>query len=205
MGLAGFWALGYFTAGVWLHPAPIFSPSTALDAAIPFAGLAVWPYLFGMVWIAMPALLLRSPALFRHTACSYALLIAFSILCFVLLPAEAPELRRQASGAGLDPLTAWALQRLHAIDPPHNLLPSLHVSLAALATCALTRSDARWRVPATLALAMIMAAVCLSKQHTLADAVAGLMAAWLCDRVVRRLNPAPRLPPHPPPRLPPSP
>ncbi|MBA5687102.1 phosphatase PAP2 family protein [Rugamonas apoptosis] len=199
MGLAGFWALGYFTAGAWLHPAPIFDPSTALDAAIPFAGLALWPYLFGIIWIAMPAVLLQSPALFRHTARSYALLIAFSLLCFVLLPAEAPELRRQASGAGLDPLTAWALQRLHAIDPPRNLLPSLHVSLAALATCALARSDTRWRLPATLVLAMIVAAVCLSKQHTVADAVAGLLAAWLCDRVARRLNPAPRLPPRPPP------
>lgn len=191
VGLAGFWALGYFMAGVWLHPAPIFNPSSALDAAIPFAGLALWPYLFGIVWMGMPAVLLRSPALFRHTAYSYALLITFSIVCFVLVPAGAPELRAQASTTGLDPLTAWTLRHLHAIDPPRNLLPSLHVSLAALAACALARHDARWRLPAALVLATIVASVCLSKQHTVADAAAGLLAAWLCDGLARRLSPAP--------------
>ncbi|MBA5608105.1 phosphatase PAP2 family protein [Duganella sp. FT3S] len=190
--MAGFWALGYFAAGVWLHPAPIFNPSSALDAAIPFAGLALWPYLFGIVWMGMPAVLLQSPALFRHTAYSYALLIAFSILCFVLVPAEAPQLRVQAGGAGLDPLTALALRHLHAIDPPRNLLPSLHVSLAALASGALVRDDARWRVPATLVLATIVASVCLSKQHTVADAAAGLLAAWWCDHLARRLSSRPR-------------
>ncbi|HJU99113.1 MAG TPA: phosphatase PAP2 family protein [Burkholderiaceae bacterium] len=195
VGLAGFWALGYFMAGVWLHPAPVFNPSTALDAAIPFTGLALWPYLSGIVWMGMPAVLLQSPALFRHTAYSYALLIAISILCFVLVPAEAPQLRAQASGAGLDPLTAWALLHLHAIDPPRNLLPSLHVSLAALAACALARSDVRWRLPAALVLATIVASVCLSKQHTVADAAAGLLAAWLCDGLARRFSPAPRPPP----------
>lgn len=196
VGLAGFWALGYFMAGVWLHPAPVFNPSSALDAAIPFAGLALWPYLFGIVWMGMPAVLLQSPALFRHTARSYALLIALSLLCFVLVPAAAPELRAQASTAGLDPLTAWALRQLHAIDPPRNLLPSLHVSLAALAACALTRHDFRWRLPSALVLATIVAAVCLSKQHTVADAAAGLLAACLCDGLARRLNRAPHpLPP----------
>ena len=195
VGLAGFWALGYFAAGVWLHPAPVFDPSTALDAAIPFIPLALWPYLCGIVWMGMPAVLLRSPALFRHTARSYALLIALSVLCFALLPAEAPGLRRQANAAGLDPLTAWALQRLHAIDPPRNLLPSLHVSLAALAACALVRADSRWRLPAALVLATIMASVCLSKQHTVADAAAGLLAAWLCDGWARRLSRPPRPPP----------
>ncbi|HEU4844834.1 MAG TPA: phosphatase PAP2 family protein [Burkholderiaceae bacterium] len=138
----------------------------------------------------MPAVLLQSSALFRHTARSYALLIALSVMCFVLLPAEAPALRRQASIAGLDPLTAWALQHLHAIDPPRNLLPSLHVSLAALSTAALARSDARWRWPGGAVLAVVVAAVCLSKQHTVTDAAAGLLAAWLSDLLVRRLTPA---------------
>ncbi|MBA5635715.1 phosphatase PAP2 family protein [Duganella sp. LX20W] len=170
-----------------------------MDAAIPFAGLALWPYLSGIIWMGMPAVLLQSPALFRHTAYSYSLLIAFSILCFVLVPAEAPQLRTQANSAGLDPVTAWALLQLHAIDPPRNLLPSLHVSLAALASIALVRSNARWRVPAIVVLATIVASVCLAKQHTVADAAAGLLAAWLCDRLVRRLSRAPRPRPLPPP------
>ena len=190
MGLAGFWALGYFAAGIWLRPAPVFNPWSPLDDAIPFAGLALWPYLCGIVWMGLPAVLLQSSALFRHTARSYALLIALSVMCFVLLPAEAPELRRQASAAGLDPLTAFALCHLHAIDPPRNLLPSLHVSLATLSAAALARSDLRWHLPGGVMLAVIVASVCLSKQHTVADAAAGLLAAWLCDLLVRRLTPA---------------
>lgn len=190
MGLAGFWALGYFAAGIWLRPAPVFNPWSPLDDAIPFAGLALWPYLCGIVWMGLPAVLLQSSALFRHTARSYALLIALSVMCFVLLPAEAPELRRQASAADLDPLTAFALRHLHAIDPPRNLLPSLHVSLATLSAAALARSDLRWHLPGGVMLAVIVASVCLSKQHTVADAAAGLLAAWLCDLLVRRLTPA---------------
>lgn len=189
------WALGYFGIGARAGPGA-FDPSTALDAAIPFAGWAVWIYLGALVWIGLPALLL-GPALFRRAALAYAVAIATALVCFALLPSTAPLLRAQASPAGQPLATAWALAALHRIDPPTNLLPSLHMALACLASIALAQQHPRWRTACWAALACIGLAVCLSKQHALADAAAGLLAGAASWAVAVRFTPPRRtlLPP----------
>lgn len=187
-GLGAFWALGYFTFGAWAQTARTFDPSISLDASIPFVGWAIWPYLFGFVWIALPAGAIRSPELFRRTAVAYALVITLSFLCFVLVPAEAISLRDHASTNGLDRLTAWAVYTLHTFDPPTNLLPSLHVSLATVATFALARQYPAWQAPAFGLLMMVIVSVCISKQHTIVDAVAGLIVALAAFNLSGRLK-----------------
>ncbi|WP_347328998.1 phosphatase PAP2 family protein [Ralstonia pseudosolanacearum] len=179
--LGGIWAVGYF--GIAWRIAPVADPTTALDTAIPFIGWTVWIYLAGLAWIIAPLALVREPRLFRRAAFAYAIAIGAGFLCFTALQTEAPALRAQAVPDGLGTATAWALLTLHRTDAPVNLLPSLHVALAWLAAWALGRQHRPWRHACHVTAVAITASVCLVKQHTVLDAVAGLLLAWLCARL----------------------
>ena len=177
VGLSAIWAAGYFTLGGRTLRGPAFDPSSALDAWIPFTGWAVWPYLLSIVGIALPAGLIRSPGLFLRTAAAYAIVIALSFVCFLLLPTDAATLRQYVTTSSLDLLSAWAIDTLHAIDPPTNLLPSLHVSLATLSTLALAKEYTAYRPLAYVGLAVLAASVCAVKQHFILDALSGIVLA----------------------------
>jgi membrane-associated phospholipid phosphatase len=187
-GLGAFWALGYFSLGTRAQPSGTFDPSIALDALIPFAAWAVWPYLLGIAWIALPAALICSPLLFRQTAEAYVFVMVLCFVCFVLVPAEAAGLRGQASSIGSDALTAWAVRTLYAVDPGTNLLPSLHVSLATVAACALVRQYPAWRMIIWILLVVVITSVLVLKQHTIADAAAGLIVAFAAYCLAKRFN-----------------
>lgn len=182
------WASGYFLVGSWAQTSPSFNPSTSLDIAIPFVGWAVWAYLFGIVWIVTPAIVVRSPDLFGQTAFAYFTVITFSFLCFFLVPTQTENLRSQASSIGVDHLTRWAIQTLHIIDPPTNLLPSLHVSLSTIATAALKRQYRGWERSLFCLLTVIIVSVCMSKQHTIADVAGGLAVGLTAWRAAMRLK-----------------
>jgi hypothetical protein len=177
VGLGAFWALGYFLLGARAQTVRAFDPSIPLDALIPFVGWAVWPYLLGIAGIGLPAVLIRSPALFHQTAIAYAIVIGLSFLCFFLAPTEADSLRIQTAMAGLDDYTASAVSMLHAIDPATNLVPSLHVSLATVAACALAREYPAMQAKIAGLLVIVIASVLMLKQHTIVDALAGLTGA----------------------------
>jgi hypothetical protein len=197
-GLGAFWALGYFWLGARTQTVQAFDPSIPIDALIPFVGWAVWPYLLGIACIGLPALLIRSPALFRETAIAYAIVIGLSFLCFFLAPTEADSLRSQIVLAGLDYYTATTVSILHAVDPAANLTPSLHVSLATVASFALAREYRAMQVVTAGLLVIGVGSVFLLKQHTIVDALAGLTIAAIaltlsaCFKVFRRSAAAPQ-------------
>lgn len=177
--LAAFWAGGYFT--VQAHATVAFDSTLPVDTLVPFVSAAVWLYLAGLGWIVSPLFLLRSRAELRLAARSYAFALALALLCFYLFQARAPGLRAEVQLlANQQDWSMAALALLHAVDGPGNLVPSLHVGLSWLAADALTRGNARWRLPSlSIALAVTLS-VLLCKQHTVLDVLAGLLLAALC-------------------------
>ncbi|TFW17242.1 phosphatase PAP2 family protein [Duganella callida] len=175
-GLLVLWAAGYF--GIGLAPARLaLDTSTAWDAAVPFVGASVWIYLAGLAMMAAPLWLLPCRRLLRRTGMAYALTILVSLACFALCPASSARLRAAIDLEHMDPVSGWALRALHAIDPPTNLFPSLHVSLCALAAFALGEAAPPAR-PAWLAcMALVAISTCTLKQHVLADVAGGLVLA----------------------------
>jgi len=197
--LGATWAIGYFTIGGRTHPTPCFDPSTPVDTWIPFVGWAVWPYLLGIAGIVLPVGVIRLSSLFIRTAVGYAFVITASFLSFVLLPTNAAGLRQHASTVGLDPLTAWVIGLVYAIDPPTNLLPSLHVSLATLAVLAISSAYPALRPWAYASWLTLAASVCAVKQHSVVDALSGALLAraafelaGLCTRIRRLSRPGTR-------------
>lgn len=177
-GLALAWAVGYFVLPRGLSFGPRLDPSLPWDALLPCVPQALWLYLPGMAIPFVPALLLPQ-ADFLRAARAHALLIGASTLLFCLLPTDAAALRAQCPASA-------ALASLQALDMPSNLFPSLHVGFAVLSAQCLRDLAPPWRVAGIAMAVLQVLAVCLVKQHYLADAAAGAALAWAAHAVALR-------------------
>jgi membrane-associated phospholipid phosphatase len=177
LGIATIWVFGYFSLGArgpLPHQADL---RTAIDEWIPFVGWMIWPYLLGIAFPLTPLIAIRCHHLFRLAAVGYGAVITTSLVCFLLFPVASPELRPDPWVVDLDPISKRVIAALHAIDPPSNLFPSLHVSLAALAALLIWKAAPRWGLLAATCAITIGISVCTLKQHVVFDVVAGLALA----------------------------
>lgn len=148
------------------------------ELAIPYLPWMVWPYLSLALSFFMPMFALRAPAidaLCRRLAS--ALLLSGAI--FLLLPAQSGFER-----PAFPPSQAFAL--IYALDLPHNLVPSLHVSWGAILLCSLRRvSSPALRRLFEIWFVVLCAAVLFTHQHHVLDVAGGLLVACVAWRAVR--------------------
>jgi hypothetical protein len=176
-GVVALFVLGYFAIGTHVRPASAHALAAAWDAKIPFVAGTVWIYLWLFPASLLPLFLVRCPRLFRRTIVAYALVIAASLIVFAAFPVTSRELRESAGPLDRNTLSPWAVATLYRLDPPYNLFPSLHLSVAALAAMS------AW---------MVAVSVLTVKQHFIADAAAGLvLAAAAYAFVLRPYRPEP--------------
>jgi hypothetical protein len=185
-GVVALFVLGYFTIGGRVPPERALSLATAWDARIPFVPETVWIYLWLFPASLLPLFLIRCPRLFRRTIAAYAIVIAVSLAVFAAFPVTSRELRADASRLDTDRFSPWAVAALYRLDPPYNLFPSLHLSVAALA--ALSAWTARPLYGALVGAGVVLVAVSILtvKQHFLADAAGGLLLAGAVHAAVVR-------------------
>lgn len=190
--IAASWSAGYHAIGWTTDPGRAVALDTALDRAIPFVPEAV--YLYGLVYGASlyPLFVVRSRDLLRRAALAYVLVIAASLLCFVLFPVTCAGLRPPLEAIDASTLHGWGVRLVYALDPPTNLFPSLHVGMAAIGAVAAWRASPRLALPAVGILVATVVSICMVKQHFVVDAVgAFLVVAVVHDRVLRPFRPAP--------------
>jgi len=179
LGVALFFLVGYFAVGHADHPKVLLDPGTPLDGLIPFVPASIWVYLWVFPAALIPLFVVRCPRLFRRTACAYAIAIALSLCCFAWLPVTSQQLR--ADTATLDPARAsdWAVALVYALDPPYNLLPSLHLSIVTLAALSAWIAARRYGAIAFVGVLLVAVAVCTTKQHFVLDVLGGLALGFL--------------------------
>lgn len=178
---------GYYLIGLSGDPAGAARLHTRLDDAIPF--LPWTEVLYFSVYTAMlyPAFVVRDRLLFRRVTHAYLAVICVSLLCWWVFPVTAIGLR--ADPTTLDPAVfwEWGVRANYALDPPFNMFPSLHLSIATLAgLCGWTARRA-FGLAAAPVVAGIAVSICTVKQHYAVDGLAGLVlgtAAWAA--LVRR-------------------
>ena len=149
----------------------ITMPASPLDRWIPFWSGAVWIYF--SVYLLMPIgpfLMNQRKQLLRYAA-GIALIGAIADVVFVFWPTVCPR---------PDPSEANAVyQTLIAIDTPFHAFPSLHAAFAVYsALCAIqvlreVNGKRLWRAVPWIWAFLILAATLLTKQHVVADIVAG--------------------------------
>lgn len=184
--LVAFFAFGYFGIGRNVDPSRARELATALDRRIPFIPATVWVYLAMFPTALSPLVLVRPMRLFRRTCGAYAAAIGVSLILFAAFPVTSKGLRAQ--GGALDPLSlsSRAVALLYRLDPPFNLFPSLHLSIAAIALLSAWKAARLPGAAVGLMLAVIGVSVCTVKQHFVLDALGGLTLAAVVYAVVLR-------------------
>jgi membrane-associated phospholipid phosphatase len=181
---------GYFTLGHRVDSARATELMTAWDRAIPFVPWMIFVYIAVFPVAFLPVFLARSRRLLRRTWVAIALAMVISYGFFYVWPVTSINLRVDA--ATLDPkkFTDWCVLSIYRLDPPFNLFPSLHLSVAALSASAVWRANRRYGAVALAAVALISISICAVKQHFIADGLAGLaLAASLYRLLIARFEP----------------
>jgi membrane-associated phospholipid phosphatase len=95
-------------------------------------------------------------------------------------------LRTDVSSLDATRFSRWAVSTLYAIDPPFNLFPSLHLSIALLAASAAWKARRAYGAAALTSLAPVAASICTVKQHFVLDGIGGAALAAVVHAVVLR-------------------
>lgn len=192
IGVVAFFVAGYFGVSRLVDPARAISLGTELDRRIPFIAASVWVYLWVFPASLLPLFVLRCPLLFRRTLLAYTLAIAASLLVFVAVPVTSSRLRVGPQLLDVTQPSGWAVAVLYRLDPPVNLFPSLHLSIAALAALSAFKARQAYGAAAFVGVALIAVSICTVKQHFVVDGLAGAaLAALVYASVLRKYTPPP--------------
>jgi membrane-associated phospholipid phosphatase len=183
---------GYFGIGLHVRPSAARELRLAVDARIPFVAETIWIYLWLFPAALLPLFLIRCRGLFRRTIAAYAIVIAASLAVFAAYPVTSRELRADPSLLELDRVSPWVVSVLYRLDPPYNLFPSLHLSVAALAALSAWKASRAYGAAVAVGVVLIAVSICTVKQHFVLDGVGGLALAGGAYAAVLR----PYAPPH---------
>lgn len=184
--LVVFFIAGYFGIGLSRSPAQARELTAALDVQIPFIARSVWVYLLIFPAALLPLFVVRSQRLFRRTAIAYAAAIAISLICFTVFPVTSLGLRTPPAMLDLARPSDWAVSVLYSIDPPYNLFPSLHLSIAVLAAFSAWKAARVYGAVAMACLVFVGVSVCTVKQHVVLDALGGIALGAAASALVLR-------------------
>lgn len=181
LGLLLLTGIGYYLIGLSTDLSRARELRTPLDDAIPFVPQSEFLYFAVYTMMLYPAFVVRDLPLFRRVTLAYLVVIVVSLACFALFPVHAVGLR--ADPARLDPRVfwEWGVRTHYHLDPPTNMFPSLHLSIAVLAGLSGWSARPAFGWSAAPLVAGIAVAICTVKQHFVLDGVAGFLlgaAAW---------------------------
>lgn len=142
------------------------------ELAIPLVPWMVWPYLSIFASFFLPMFALDTPRI--HALCRrLAVATVISAIAFLLFPAELGYARQESV-----PGSEAAFRLLHALDLPHNLAPSLHVSWSLVLLLTLRSVSPRWsRFGFDLWLLLLVTSVVFTHQHHVLDVAGGMLVA----------------------------
>jgi len=165
----------YLVIGEMTRGIPANVPEIALDRAMRVrpGWMLVYGSLYAFAWF-MPLCVIRDWTLGRRALQAYLAAMVVAYAGFLIYPTVGP---RPDVVPG-DGFAAWSLRVMYDIDPPHGCFPSLHVAYSFLAALVC------WRLNRTLGgvsltwAVLIAVSTIYTKQHYVADAVAGAVLGY---------------------------
>jgi membrane-associated phospholipid phosphatase len=148
------------------------------ELSLPLVPQMIWIYLSLFVLFLLPLFCLGRDELLllsRRIACG----ILLSGAAFLLFPAQLGFARVAEPGA--------LFGVIHALDHPHNLVPSLHVVISGLILAALRDPSPPWlRIALAAWFGLICVSVVLVHQHHVLDVIAGILLTYVLMRALRK-------------------
>ena len=178
----GFFGLHRYNAHLEATGYEYLQPEIWIDLHIPLRVGWIWPYLSYYPMCFAPVFLLTSIENVRRIALAYAVQFGIAFACYAAFPMRMGQPEIVGEGPAVD-----AMRWLYATDPGYNIFPSLHTANAAMIACAFCRLHLRpWGLVFLLWAGVIAASTVLVKQHYVVDVVAGLLLAFVADRIAFR-------------------
>lgn len=167
------------------------APAFALDTALPLQ--PVWAIAYGALYgflIVLPVLLVRQQDHIRRTVYAYLTVWIVSYIVFLMYPTVAPR-PATVDGAGF---ATWSLRVLYGADPPYNCFPSIHVAHSFVSALTITRVHRRLGLTALACAALVALSTLFTKQHYVADVIAGTLLALAAYIVFLKRFPREQIP-----------
>jgi len=174
----------YFGIGYRHRPRSTTLLLTAVDRAIPFWPWTVWfylPFYAGIFIMGMAGF--RTRGLYYRAVVGVLTTVLLGALGHMFVGAEYP--RPIVSPPWADASVAF-LGWVQGVDPPGNVFPSLHVAQSSAIALVLREDRPRLGLVATIMAALLALSTLSTKQHFLADVVAGLAIALVTRALVLR-------------------
>jgi len=187
---AGICTLAYMITNRFHLGAPRTLPLAGLDEAIPFLPWTFWIYISESFLFLSVYLLARD--LGNLNRFLYAIVAAYLLggAAFLVWPTVYPR-QEFPIGPEAGALTRWAFSTFREMDSPASCFPSLHVATCYLAAM-LFWEEQRGKLAFFLVWATAVGVSTLTtKQHYVADVLAGILYALLLYGAFRRWGPAP--------------
>jgi len=164
----------YIFIAEWTEDRVHHVPAIALDRAIPL--VPAWALLYGALYlflILLPVFVVRQEDHIRQTVFAYLSIWITAYVCFLLYPTMAlrPAI---ISGNGF---AAWGLRFLYGADPPFNCFPSLHVAHSFVSALTSYRVNRSLGFGSIVCASLVGVSTLYTKQHYLADVIAGILLA----------------------------
>jgi membrane-associated phospholipid phosphatase len=169
----------------------LHAPVLPWDRAVPLQ--PVWALIYGalyMFMIALPVFVVREEEHIRRTFWAYLAVWITAYVCFFVYPTVAP---RPPSVAG-DGFAVWGLRFLYDADPPYNCFPSLHVAHSFVSALTCYRLHRRLGLAALLCASLVAVSTLFTKQHYIADVIAGILLAFAAYVIILRGYPRQNIP-----------
>ena len=166
----------YFVIAVLTRGRLTYAPDVALDRALSLqpAWMLVYSSLYVFILL-LPVLVVRQQELFRRGLQAYLMVMLVAYAGFLLYPTAGP---RPAEVFG-DGFAAWSLRLAYSLDPPYNCFPSLHVAYSFVSALTCYRVHRGVGAAAALWAALIGISTLYTKQHYVADVIAGALEAFV--------------------------
>jgi membrane-associated phospholipid phosphatase len=169
----------------------LHAPVLSWDRALPLR--PIWSVIYGALYvflIALPVFVVREEAHVRRTFWAYLLVWITAYVCFLVYPTVAPRPPRLV-GEGF---AVWGLQILYDADPPYNCFPSLHVAHSFVSALTCYRLHRRLGLAALLCASLVALSTLFTKQHYIADVIAGILLAFAAYVIILRGYPRQNIP-----------
>lgn len=160
-------------------------PEMALDRLVPVQPAWAVIYLSYFVFPFLTVLVIRQEELIRRTFLTWLAVWITGYACFLVYPTVLP---RPAGELGPG-FFAWFLQGVWAADAPRNCFPSLHVASPFVAALAIWRVHRGTGLAVGAWAALIALSTLFTKQHYVADVIAGIFLAGVAWVVFLRRCP----------------
>ncbi len=130
----------------------------------------------------MPVFVVQQEELIRRTVWAYITVWTVAYLGFLLYPTVAPR-SDTVMGEGF---AVWGLRFLYGADPPYNCFPSLHVAHSFVSALACYRVHRTLGFVALTCASLVAISTLFTKQHYVADLIAGILLALAAYAVFLR-------------------